>query len=51
MLKQATGVANQVFKLEIDRLEMGIQPLAAGRLQRAQQAIASQVIVYLEFGH
>jgi hypothetical protein len=51
MLKQAAGVANHVSKLEVDRLEMGIQPFAAAGLQRAQQAIASKLMVCRGFGH
>jgi hypothetical protein len=51
VLELAAGVADHVAKLEIDWLEMGSQPPAAGGLQCAQQPIASQFMVRLDFGH
>jgi hypothetical protein len=51
VLEQAAGVADHIAELEIDRLQMGIQPLSASGHQGAQQAIASQVMVRRDFGH
>jgi hypothetical protein len=51
VLEKATRVADNVAKLEPDRLKMGIYPLAAGRLQGAKQSVALQIIIGSCFGH
>jgi hypothetical protein len=51
VLEKTTRVADHLTELEIDGLEMGIYPLAAGRLQGAEQSIASKVMIGLRFGH
>ena len=51
MLQNATRIAEHLTELEFDRLEMGIYPLAAGRLQGAEQAIAPRVMICVLFGH
>ena len=50
MLEKAARLADDDSKLQIDRLKIGIDPLAAGRLQGAEQPIAPRMIS-LNFGH
>jgi len=40
MLKQPAGIADDGAQLEPDRLKMGLDPLAAEKLQGTQQPIA-----------
>jgi hypothetical protein len=40
MFKQSTGIADNGAQLEPDRLKMGLDPLAAERLQGTKQPIA-----------
>jgi hypothetical protein len=51
VLEKATRIANHVAKLKLDRLKMGLYPLAAGWLQGAKQSIAPQVMIQLCLGH
>jgi hypothetical protein len=51
VLEETTRIADHIAKLELDWLEMEIYPLTAGRLQRAEQSIAPQVMNGLRFGH
>ena len=51
VLEQASRIADHIAKLELDGLEMGILPLAAGWLQRPKQSIAPQSMVRLHLGH
>ena len=41
MFEETARNADHVAKLELDRLEMGIDAFAAGRLQSTEQSIAS----------
>ncbi len=51
VLEKAARIANHVAEFKLDRLEMGIDTLAAGRLQGAEQSIAPQAMINLRFGH
>ena len=50
MFEKAARLANDVAKLELDRLKMGIDALAAGSLQGAEQLVAPRGISFV-FGH
>jgi hypothetical protein len=50
VLEDPAGVADDGAKLERNRFKMGIDPLAAGRLQGAEQPIAL-CIVFSAFWH
>ncbi len=51
VLEEAAGIADHLTKLELDRLKMGLYPLAAGWLQRAQHLTSSEVTILLCFEH
>jgi hypothetical protein len=51
VLEKATRIADRIAELKLDRLKVGIYPLAAGRLQGAKQSIAAQIMLRLCFGH
>jgi len=51
VLEQASCIADHIAKLEIDRLEMRINSLAAGWLKCAQQSVAPQIMIGLSFSH
>jgi hypothetical protein len=44
VLEQAAGIANNIAKLELDGLKMGLNALAAGSLQCAEQLVAARDI-------
>jgi hypothetical protein len=50
MLEEPAGLADNDSKFEADGLKMGVDPLAAGSLQGAEQPIAPRMIS-LTFGH
>ena len=50
VLEEAARLADDSTKLELNGLKMGLDPLAAGSLQGAEQPIAPRMIS-LTFGH
>ena len=50
MLEEPARLADDSTKLELDGLKMGVDPLAAGSLQGADQPIALR-INFSRFGH
>ena len=50
VLEEATGIADDVAKLEVDRLQMRFDPLAAACLHGSEQLIAMNIIS-MSFGH
>jgi hypothetical protein len=51
VLEEAARLADDGTQLEPGGLKMGIDPLAAGSLQGAEQPIAPRIIVSLSLGH
>jgi hypothetical protein len=50
VLEEAARLADDVTKLELDRLQMRLDPLTIGRLHRAEQLVAMRIKV-LTWGH
>ena len=50
VLKEATRVADDVTKLEVDRFQMRFDPFVVGRLHRFEQLIVINIIL-MSFGH
>ena len=51
MLEQTACIANHRAESEYNRLKMRVEPFAAGRCQRVEQLVSSQVMIHLRFGH
>ena len=51
VLEETARVADHIAKLELDRFEMGVDPLAAAWLEGADQSIAPEVLIRLYFVH
>jgi hypothetical protein len=51
VLKEAARLADDGTQLELGGLKMGIDPLAAGSIQGAEQPIAPRIVVSLSLGH